>query len=223
MRAAPYHSRREAGMLPVIMLNRRDALVAGALLAACGGAQKKGDDDDKDDDDDVTPNEDLMREHGGLRRILLIYAAAGPKGDDASVTACAKLVRSFVEDYHEHLEETYIFPRLEKGPHESLVATLRLQHQAGRRLTDQLLANPKDGAALAAFQKMYAPHAAFEDTLLFPAWKKAVGKKAYNELGEQFEDIETKQLGKQGFEHVLAQIAEIEKNVGIADIGIYTP
>ena len=211
-------------MLPVIMLNRRDALVAGALLAACGGAQKKGDDDDKDDDDDdVTPNEDLMREHGGLRRILLIYAAAGPKGDDASVTACAKLVRSFVEDYHEHLEETYIFPRLEKGPLESLVATLRLQHQAGRRLTDQLLANPKDGAALAAFQKMYAPHAAFEDTLLFPAWKKAVGKKAYNELGEQFEDEETKQLGKQGFEHVLAQIAEIEKNVGIGDIAIYTP
>ena len=33
----------------------------------------------------------------------------------------------------------------------------------------------------------------------------------------------TQQLGKQGFEHVLAQIAEIEKAAGIGDIAIYTP
>lgn len=204
--------------------SRRDALAATALfVAACGGAQKKDDDDDDKDEDGVTANEDLMREHGALRRILLVYAAAAPKGDDASVIACAKLVRTFVEDYHERLEETHIFPVLEKGPLESLVATLRLQHQAGRRLTDQLMANPKDGAAIASFTRMYQPHAAFEDTLVFPAWKKAVGKKQYDELGEKFEDEETKQLGKEGFEHVLAQIAEIEKNLGIGDIAIYTP
>jgi hemerythrin-like domain-containing protein len=211
---------------------RREAIAGAALLvAACGGAQhKKHDEDDDDDDDDddkdedeVTANEDLMREHGALRRILLVYAAAGPKGDDASIVACAKLVRTFVEDYHERLEETYIFPQLEKTPLAGLVATLRLQHAAGRRLTDQILATPKSPDALAAFARMYQPHAAFEDTLVFPAWKKAVGHKQYDELGEKFEDEETKQLGKQGFEHVLAQIAEIEKNVGIADISIYTP
>ncbi len=205
---------------------RREAIAAAALLAACGGAQHKHDDDDDDDDaegGEVTANEDLMREHGALRRILLVYAAAGPKGDDASIVACAKLVRTFVEDYHERLEETYIFPRLEKGPLEGLVATLRTQHAAGRKLTDQILAAPKNPDALAAFSRMYTPHAAFEDTVLFPAWKKAVGAKAYDELGEKFEDEETKQLGKQGFEHVLAQIAAIEKNVGIADIAIYTP
>ncbi len=204
---------------------RREVIAAGALLAACGGAQKKGDDDkdEDEDEDDVTPNEDLMREHGALRRILLVYGAAAPKGDDASIVACAKLVRLFVEDYHERLEEQHIFPRLETGPLQPLVATLRLQHQAGRRLTDQLLANPKDGKAIEQFVRMYQPHAAFEDTLLFPAWKKAVGKKAYNELGEQFEAEETKTLGKEGFEHVLAQIADIEKNLGIGDIAIYTP
>ena len=202
---------------------RREAIAGAALLvAACGGAQHKKDDDDDDDDEgEVTANEDLMREHGALRRILLIYGSG--KADDAAITACAKLVRTFVEDYHERLEEQYIFPRLEKGPLQSLVATLRLQHAAGRRLTDQILANPKDTAALAAFGKMYPPHAAFEDTVLFPAWKQAVGKKEYGELGEKFEDEETKQLGKQGFEHVLAQIAEIEKAAGIGDLAIYTP
>lgn len=203
---------------------RREAIAGAALLvAACGGAQHKDKDDDDDDkdEDEVTPNEDLMREHGALRRILLVYGSG--KADDASIIACAKLVRTFVEDYHEHLEETYIFPRLEKGPLQSLVATLRLQHAAGRRLTDQILANPKDATALAAFIRMYTPHAAFEDTLLFPAWKQAVGKKEYDELGDKFEDEETKQLGKQGFEHVLAQIADIEKAAGIGDIAIYTP
>ena len=202
---------------------RREVIAAGALLAACGGAQKKAGGDEDEEGGGVTANEDLMREHGALRRILLIYGAAAPKGDDASIVACAKLVRQFVEDYHERLEETHIFPRLETGPLQPLVATLRLQHQAGRRLTDQLLANPKDGKAIEQFVRMYTPHAAFEDTLLVPAWKKAVGKKAYQELGEKFEDEETKQLGKEGFEHVLAQIAEIEKNLGIGDISIYTP
>ena len=204
-------------------VRRRDVIVGGALLAACGGAQKKEGGDDDDEGGEVTANEDLMREHSGLRRILFIYEAAAPKGDDASVLACAKLVRRFVEDYHEHTEETYIFPRLQTGPLQPLVATLLAQHQAGRRLTDQLMANPKDTKAIEAFIKMYQPHAAFEDTLVFPAWKKAVGKKAYAELGEQFEDEETKTLGKQGFEHVLAQIADIEKNLGISDISIYTP
>jgi len=203
-------------------VRRREVIVGGALLAACGGAQKKEDGDD-DEGGEVTANEDLMREHGALRRILFIYEAAAPKGDDASVLACAKLVRKFVEEYHERLEETHIFPRLQTGPLQPLVATLLAQHQAGRRLTDQLMSNPKDGKAIDQFIKMYEPHAAFEDTLVFPAWKKAVGKKAYAELGEQFEDEETKTLGKQGFEHVLAQIADIEKNLGIGDISIYTP
>lgn len=206
---------------------RREALAATALLVACGGAQHKAEadkDEDKDDDEDeVTANEDLMREHGALRRILLIYAAAAPKGDDASILACAKLVRTFVEDYHERLEEQHLFPRLEKSPLQPLVATLLLQHQAGRRLTDQLMANPKDTQAIEAFTRMYQPHAAFEDTVVFPAWKQAIGPKEYAALGEQFEDEETRQLGKQGFEHVLAQIAAIEKTVGIADISIYTP
>jgi len=52
----------------------------------------------------------------------------------------AGLVRRFVEDYHEHLEETFIFPRFPTDhPLSGLVAILRAQHQAGRRLTDRLL------------------------------------------------------------------------------------
>src|SRR5215216_5902885 len=67
---------------------------------------------------EVTAPEDLMREHGVLRRALLVYTAtAGKLRTNASAVSpdalqkTAKLFRTFGEDYHEKkLEETYIFP-----------------------------------------------------------------------------------------------------------------
>ena len=70
---------------------------------------------------EVTPAEDLMREHGLLKRILLIYEEIGrritaqkdfPTG---SVTNSARIIRSFIEEYHEKLEEDYLFPRFRSG------------------------------------------------------------------------------------------------------------
>jgi len=42
---------------------------------------------------------------------------------------------------------------------------------------------------------MYRAHAAREDTVLFPALRGLVGKKEYEEMGEQFEDTEKSLLG----------------------------
>jgi hemerythrin-like domain-containing protein len=54
----------------------------------------------------------------------------------------ALLVRKFVEDYHEKLEETFILPEFEKQKKlVDLVTVLREQHQAGRRVTDVVLRN----------------------------------------------------------------------------------
>jgi hypothetical protein len=70
----------------------------------------------------VTATEDLMREHGVLRRALLVYtAAAGMLRRDPSTLApealqkTARLFRTFGEDYHEKkLEETYLFPAVKR-------------------------------------------------------------------------------------------------------------
>jgi hypothetical protein len=67
--------------------------------------------------------EDLMREHGVLRRALLVYIESVPKlrANAGSLPAdaiarTAKLFRSFGEDYHERmLEEPHIFPAVKKG------------------------------------------------------------------------------------------------------------
>lgn len=65
---------------------------------------------------EVTATEDLMREHGVLRRALLVYTTAAANLNinptsipPDSLQKTAKLFRAFGEEYHEKkLEETYI-------------------------------------------------------------------------------------------------------------------
>ena len=88
-----------------------------------------------------------MREHGVLKRILLIYREgirrlqAGDQAPAQALNASAGIIRSFIEDYHEHLEEQYVFPKLEQaGKLTDVTTVLRTQHQRGRVLTDRVLA-----------------------------------------------------------------------------------
>jgi len=185
--------------------------------------------------EEVTATEDLMREHGVIRRVLVVYREAatrlrvksGSVPPDALQKA-AKLMHSFGEDYHEkQLEEANIFPALVKGASSlgGTVETLIAQHQRGREITDYVLAVTKTaiagGAAeplartLEAFARMYEEHAAIEDTIVFPAWKKLFTAKELDEIGDRFEDIEHKTFGKDGFDDAVDQIAAIEKAMGI--------
>jgi hemerythrin-like domain-containing protein len=192
--------------------------------------------------EEVSPVEDLMREHGGLNRILLIYDEGlrrlrGKEDFDvALVGRSAKLIHDFIEGYHEKLEEEHLFPRLkEAGKLVSLVETLTKQHRAGRHLTESIIGLSKAARikveidrsklenSLTQFMTMYRPHEAREDTILFPAFKEVVTPKEYDKLGDQFEDREHELFGKEGFEGVIVQIAEIEKALGIFDLDKFTP
>jgi hemerythrin-like domain-containing protein len=193
----------------------------------------------KDEPEDVTPTEDLMREHGLLKRILLIYDEVGRRIDARSdfppdaVTNAAKIIRSFIEQYHEKLEEDHLFPRFRKhNKLVDLVDVLEKQHAAGRRVTESILtlANAKSEAekvklrdALHSFVRMYAPHEAREDTVLFPALHEIVSKHEYAALGEEFEKKEHQLFGKEGFEGMVPRVAAIEKQLGIYDLAQFTP
>jgi hypothetical protein len=103
--------------------DRRTALawVAGAgvastlILGACAGAGADDHDKEvgeKEEGGEVTANEDLMREHGVLRRVLVLYRELSPKlaadpgsVDAAALGAAAALFRDFGEHYHEQLLE----------------------------------------------------------------------------------------------------------------------
>lgn len=177
-----------------------------------------------------------MQEHGLLERILLVYDDAARRIerseplDLAIVTNAAQIVRRFVEDYHEKQEEESIFPRLQKAQREvDLVAVLLRQHQRGRELTDDILrraatpATPDLAKVLRDFARMYRPHAAREDTVIFPAFREIIGTKGYLELGEEFEEREHRTFGEHGFEKNVAEVAKLELALGIGDLAKVTP
>jgi hypothetical protein len=70
---------------------------------------------------------------------------------------------------------------------------------------------------------MYRPHAAREDTVLFPAFRRIATPHEYDSLGEQFEDQEHQLFGEDGFEKIVDEVASLEEKMGIEDLAQFTP
>jgi hemerythrin-like domain-containing protein len=232
--------------------NRRAWLVglsslgAGAILIGCNktapSETSEGTKENPDEEVEVTATEDLMREHGVLRRALLVYQESAMKLRNAAsvppepLQKTAKLFRAFGEEYHEKkLEEVYIFPAVKKagGDAGGYADVLVAQHQRGREITDFIIAATAGprlaaadvktfAAALEGLVRMYEHHAAIEDTIVFPAWKETLSAGDLEEMNEKFEEIEHEQFGEDGFESALKQMAEIEQSLGLSDLAQFT-
>jgi hemerythrin-like domain-containing protein len=192
---------------------------------------------------EVTAVEDLMREHGVLRRALQVYAETAPRlrldasaVDPEALQRTALLFRAFGEDYHEKkLEEAHIFPAIRKagGPAAIYPDILTAQHRRGREITDYILAVTKGArigtthaaplaTTMESFVQMYQNHAAREDTIVFPAWKLTMSPRQLDKMGDLFEEIEKQQFGTDGYEHAVQQIGDIEGRLGLADLAQFT-
>jgi hemerythrin-like domain-containing protein len=219
------------------MLRDRRTLLLGASLAlpamlAPLGCSEKG-------EEETGAVEDLMREHGVLRRAILVFREsgsrlrAGQKINPKPLADTARLFRAFGEDYHERkLEEAHIFPAIRKSgvPAAAMIDVLLAQHARGRAVTDYILtATSKDmtdaeplAGAFDALERMYAHHTAREDTVLFPAWKEILSEHELDEMGEQFEDIEKQQFGGDGFGDAVRRMDRIEQDLGLSDLAQFT-
>lgn len=191
--------------------------------------------------EEVSPPEDLMREHGVLDRVLLMYEAGMRKFasredfDPALLKQSGEIIRDFINDYHEKSEETHVFPRFRKaGKMIDLVDTLLRQHEAGRKLTQtivRLAPSSRDNAddrnqlvsSMQSFITMYRPHAAREYTDLFPKLKDVVSANEYDAMAEDFEKEEHRLFGKDGFEKMAARVAQLEQQMGVHDLNLFTP
>jgi hemerythrin-like domain-containing protein len=207
--------------------------VAVTVPAFARDAKKKA-------DESISPPEDLMREHAILDRLLLIYenglrrANQGEDIDPAVFVQSATIVRDFIHDYHEKSEEELIFPRFKTaGRMIELVNVLVTQHGAGRKLTERILAaapqarsrEPRQamGRDIEAFITMYRPHAAREETDLFPTLRQLVTGEQYEEIADEMEKREREAFGTDGFEKVAKKVAEVEKVIGTYDLDLFTP
>jgi len=72
---------------------------------------------------------------------------------------------------------------------------IRLQHAAGRKLTESILKGT------------------------FPVFTEA----ELDKLGDKFEEQEQKLLGSGGFEGSLKEVGDLEKTLGIHDLATFTP
>jgi len=190
----------------------------------------------------IPADDDLMREHGVLKRVLLCYRemtariqAGGPL-DASDLQDAALIIHDYIEGFHEGLEEGYVFPRLiSAGRLTGTVSTLLVQHARGRVITQFLLrqatasgvASPGTRAQLAAamqaFDRMYQPHEAREDTVIFPAFRKIVPAGELASLGQHFADLEHQQFGTDEFTKMVGRVTSIEQNLGIYDLTQFTP
>jgi hemerythrin-like domain-containing protein len=218
------------------LLNASSVAAVGLLVPSAAFAARHA-----EKEPEVTPPEDLMREHGVLDRLLLVYEAglrkfeANEDFDPATISGTAQIVRDFIENYHEKSEEEAVFPRFKKaGKLVPLIDTLLAQHDAGRRVTDVIIKHApgsrKDGddrrqlvPAIRAFIAMYRPHAAREDTDLFPLLREIVSPHEYDAMAEDFEKKEHRLFGGDGFEMMVHRVAGLEQSIGIADLAQFTP
>jgi hemerythrin-like domain-containing protein len=244
MQQTSFSRRRVIRVTTVVLAAQAGAAGMSPAIAQAGQSSPGSKDADKNADQnmpDVTPPEDLMREHGVLNRVLLIYEAATRKFadnerfDPSVISQAAEIVHDFIEDYHERNEEQQIFPRFRKaGQLLNLVDVLYQQHQAGRRLTENIMKlAPQSGAssndsqplvdAMRSFIVMYRPHEAREDTVLFPKLRAVVSANEFDAMAEDFEKDEHQKFGEDGFEMMVDRVAGLERALGIYDLAKFTP
>jgi hypothetical protein len=77
--------------------------------------------------------------------------------------------------------------------------------------------------AMRSFITMYRPHAAREDTDLFPKLRELVSQNEYDSIAEQFEHDEKQKFGEDGFEKMVDRVAQIERMIGVNDLASFTP
>lgn len=219
----------------------------GLILSACssssqsaakpvGVVMKEG------EKEEISPAEDLMRERRIQKRILLIHREGTRRIESKqelhpeALSTSANLIRRFIEDYHEKLEEGRLFPRFRRA--DSLVGpvdVLEAQYKRGRGLTASVfqlsttaaLKNAQDLLKLSnaprLFVRMYESHEAREDTVLFPAFRNIVPANEYASPGGGIEKKEHELFGEEGFEKNVDRVAGLQKLLGIYDLSQFAP
>ncbi len=192
--------------------------------------------------EEISPVKDLMREHGVLNRVMLIYDACkihllnGENFPMEALRNSALIIRDYIEDYHEKLEEEFLFPQFAKANLlVGLVQVLYIQHAAGRKITDQIIQmaagkTPADAddtqkliGLIKSFNSMYRAHEAREDTVLFPALRKIISRNEYYEMAINFEKREFDKYGAGGYQSALDKVSFLEEQLGIDELNKYTP
>lgn len=229
-------------------LAKSTAIAAGPILAAITGsnssapAQENAQLRAQDKQSPILPAELLMREHGVMSRVFLVYEEAvrrlrakeelPPNG----LLDAAKLTRNFFEDHHVKIEEELLFHQfIRRKLLNDTITVLTKQHESGRKLTDEILqlstadqlAKPGNTekliAAVEAYNRMYRAHIAREDTVFYPMLAKVYTTTELKSFADQINEKEVKLFGAKGFEKLVEEVDAVEKRFKLDDLDSFTP
>jgi len=220
------------------LLRKAGAAGMGAMAISAGAQAREHHGDMKSF---VPPTEEVMREHGVVHRLLTVYEEVARRmareQDVPSIVLNAnRLVDGFIENFHEELEEGLIFREFRRAnSHADLVKELSRQHRLGRRIAQQayFLAGKDDAMTdqtrrqlvrtCRTYARMYRAHAAYEDSVLLPAFREIVSEDRFREIGKKYREEERKRLGSAGVDGALEELLEIEKKLDIGSLEAFTP
>ena len=76
---------------------------------------------------------------------------------------------------------------------------------------------------LTTFNQLYRRHAAWEDTVIFPAFRAVISPQDFAAVGETFAREEEKLFGPNGYEKIVGQVADLEKSLAIRNLQQFIP
>ncbi len=189
----------------------------------------------------VTAPEALSREHAMLIRLLLAIdnvvdqAIEDRKTDLRPINSAARVIDNVVADHHMAFEEQSVYPRMERIDYLSgLTETLEGQHDDARAVNDLVLDLTKSGKVKGkaeldelvlltkSFKDMITAHAAWEETIIFPAMYDLLSENDMDDVNRKFMEAERQLLGGKGPEMLYREIDSIEEAAGTNDLAMYT-
>jgi len=184
----------------------------------------------------MSPTEELAVEHGQLARIMLAMnnvlkkAGKSPKTSLRPVYQACEMIQQAVVDHHMKIEEEHVYPKFDGTELSEFADLLKAQHDEARKLVARMMSLSKGGrpdmdqlnAAFRDFQDMITAHAAWEETVLFPAMEGTWSAEELSDLREIQEEQEEKMFGKDAAKTVYSKLAELESSCGIEGLRDFT-
>ena len=174
--------------------------------------------------------EDLMYEHGVYRRLVGIYANCLKRVKNgelriAEIVKVSNIIKDFVEEFHEKIEERYIFPAfISAGKNISTINLLLKQHKLGRVLTSNILFlaqqkgdnHKKLEKLLEKYIGMMGLHGVREDTDIFRKLEEVIPEEQLRTISYNEEKLEREKFGEKALDKLISEIRPIEKELGIS-------
>jgi len=184
----------------------------------------------------MPPTEELAFEHGVLTRIMLAInnvlkkAGKSPKTSLRPIYQACEMFQQAVIDHHMKIEEEHVYPKFEDTELADCVGLLKAQHDEARKLIARMTGLSKGGrpdmdqlnATFRDFHDMIVAHAAWEETVLFPAMEGTWPDKELRDLREMQEDQEEKMFGKDAAKTIYSKLTELESSCGIEGLRDFT-